>query len=430
MNIEHLGGKDTITGSCHLLQANGLNILIDCGLAQGHDHVLAMSDWPVSPGEIDFVFLTHAHIDHIGRVPELLDSGFRGEILCTHPTKALLNPMLTDALMFTDHSRNRRRILLDRVDEQSWGFEFGRQFDLKKGIRFQFNRAGHILGSSFIRFTNADSQTVTFSGDLGATDTPILRDPDHPEPCDVLVLESTYGNRLHGDRKERVQRLSGILEHCLADHGKVFIPCFALGRTQELLYELNTIKNTSGLDVPVYIDSPLALRLTNIYHQLAPYWDSEARSLFQSGNHPFHFDNLHAVPTQEQHFDLIDTPGPMIILAGSGMCTGGRILDHLEAGLHDERNDILFVGHQAPGTPGRQILRHGRKPGGHVFINGQRYPIMAKVHQLTGYSAHADQQGLVDWVNAMGERPGRIVLVHGEERAKEGLRELLWYENG
>ncbi len=201
MQLTHLGGEHSVTGSCHLMQYAGVNMLVDCGLAQGADWVAPLTSWPVQPREIDYLFLTHAHIDHIGRLPELLDSGFRGEILCTHPTKALLEPLLSDALNFTDYPRLRKQALLEQIDELSWGFEFERIFDLKKGMRFQFQRAGHILGSSFIRFDLSENSSIVFSGDLGARDTPILRDPAPCESCDVLVLESTYGNRNHGDRR-------------------------------------------------------------------------------------------------------------------------------------------------------------------------------------------------------------------------------------
>jgi metallo-beta-lactamase family protein len=421
MNITHLGGENTVTGSCHLLQVNGLDILIDCGLAQGGDRVAEISSWPVNPGEIDYLFLTHAHIDHIGRVPELIRHGFKGEILCSLPTKALLIPMLTDALDFTDISHEKKASLLKRIDELSWGFEFGTAFHLKKGIRFKLGRAGHILGSCFIRFDLSDYRSVVFSGDLGGKNTPILCDPDLSESCDLLVLESTYGDRLHGDRTRRIERLGQILTRSLSDGGKVFIPCFALGRTQELLYEMDRLDITSRLNAPVYVDSPLGQELTLVYNSLAPYWDAESTALYRSGDHPFNFQKLYAVSNMQQHREIMEADGPMIILAGSGMCTGGRIVDHLRAGLEDARNDVLFVGYQAGGTLGRDLLRYGQRPGGYVAMDGRRCDIRARVHRLTGYSAHADRQGLVEWVRGMGDRPKEIRLVHGEEGAKRGL---------
>jgi metallo-beta-lactamase family protein len=408
-----------------LLRANGVNVLVDCGLAQGGDKIAPMTAWPVAPKDIDFLFLTHAHIDHIGRVPELIQNGFKGEILCTLPTKALLEPLLSDALGFTRSDRRAREKMLMRINELSWGFEFNQDFTLKKGIHFRFRRAGHILGSSFVRFDLSACQSVVFSGDLGGKDAPILCDPDPSEPCDLLVLESTYGDRNHGDRTRRVERLGEILTRSLADGGKVFIPCFALGRTQELLYELDRVQIAARLNVPVYVDSPLGQELSLVYDSLKPYWDAESRALWKAGDHPFSFSRLYAVETLEQHYEIMDAKGPMIILAGSGMCTGGRIVDHLRSGLADERNDILFVGYQAPGTLGRDLLRYGNRPGGYVYVDGERRDIHARVHQLTGYSAHADQRGLVEWVRAMGELPKEIRLVHGEEGAKRELGGVL-----
>jgi metallo-beta-lactamase family protein len=266
---------------------------------------------------------------------------------------------------------------------------------------------------------------VVFSGDLGSKDTPILCDPDISDPCDLLVLESTYGNRFHGDRTHRTERLGEILTRCLADSGKVFIPAFALGRTQELIYEMDRLNIAEKLHVPVYIDSPLGLEITRLYHTLAPFWDQEAKALYAAGNHPLNFDNLHAVRNYEHHLDLVHEPGPMIILAGSGMCTGGRIVDHLKHSLGDPRNDLLFVGHQSGGTLGSDLLRYGTRPGGYVHIDGEQLDLRAKVHRLTGYSAHADQKGLVEWVKAMGEMPEEVRLVHGEAEGKKGMEKAL-----
>ncbi len=425
MHLTHLGGEHTVTGSCHLLQTEGVNILIDCGLAQGSDRTADMSSWPVAPGDVDFLFLTHAHIDHIGRTPELIRHGFKGEILCSHPTKELLLPLLSDALRFTDLPRSERESLLEAIDDQSWGFEFGREFDLKKGVRFKLGRAGHILGSSFIRFELPHEGSIVFSGDLGAKDTPILCDPDISDPCDLLVLESTYGDRLHGDRTLRTKRLENLLNHTLSKGGKALIPCFALGRTQELLYEMDRLNITERWNVPVYVDSPLGMELTRVYHSLSPYWDTESKALYKSGDHPFHFQKLFAVRDVEHHDELVETDAPMIVLAGSGMCTGGRIVDYLKAGLRDKRNAILFVGYQAGGTLGRDIIQCKGRPGAHVVVEGQRCDVRAQIHQMTGYSAHADQQGLVDWVRAMGRVPKEIKLVHGEKKAKAALRKAL-----
>lgn len=420
--LTHLGGHDTVTGSCHLLQTAGLNLLIDCGLAQGGDRVKAMDQWPVSPKEIDYLFVTHAHLDHIGRIPDLIDAGFAGEIIVTHGAKALLSPMLTDALGFSDRRRQEKTRLLNAIDELSWGFEYNQAFDLARSIRFTLGRAGHILGSCWIRFDLPGGESVVFSGDLGPKQTPILPDPDIPESCDLLVLESTYGDRLHEDRAQRVERLRRILKKALADRGKVYIPAFALGRTQELIYELDRIFSDET-PIPVFIDSPLGLEITGIYSRLSEFWDKEAADLHQKGDHPIDFDHLYAVENHDAHKKLLDLDGPAIIIAGSGMCTGGRILDHLKRGIGNPENDIFFVGYQAQGTPGKDILRYADRPGGYVVLDGERYPIRAEVHQLTGYSAHADQRELVEWAKAVD--PERIRLVHGEPQARQALGEML-----
>lgn len=421
IKITHLGAKTSVTGSCHLIEtypgsAAGINILVDCGRAQGDDPELPFDRFPVPPEAIQYLFLTHAHIDHIGRVPELIDAGFRGEIICTHATKALLLPMLRDAMSFSKEQKSKhdRQTLETLIDELSWGFELHQTFTLKKGITFKLSNAGHILGSCFILFTFPDDQDkeyrVVFSGDLGCTDTPILPDPDPPESCNLLILESTYGDRTHPDRKNRIEALRNLLHKALADKGIVYIPAFALGRTQELLYELDRI----GLNVPVFVDSPLGLEITAIYASLELYWDAEARELMKHGDHPFDFKGLYAVRKYQDHQKLLNIPGPAIIIAGSGMCTGGRIVDHLEQGLNDPANDIVFVGYQAKGTPGRKMIEG-------------KIPVKAAIHTLNAYSAHADQQMLVDWVRSMPEPPGEIRLVHGDDDARQALAKALGF---
>ena len=288
------------------------------------------------------------------------------------------------------------------------------------------------MGSCFFRFVipleNARIYTVIFSGDLGCCNTPILPDPDTPDSCDLLVLESTYGNRLHEGREERLSRLEKALVRALADKGKVFIPAFSLGRTQEILFELDrlfTLGHWQKDAVPVFVDSPLALKITEIYSRLHGFWDQESKDLKNGGDHPFDFTQLYSVSRFKDHKTLLDIPGPAIIIAGSGMCTGGRIVDHLIAGLGDERNDVFLVGYQAGNTPGRDMVRFGDKPGGYVHLRGEKILIRANVEQLSGYSAHADQQGLLDWVASMPGKPGKIKLVHGEPEAQQALREKL-----
>jgi metallo-beta-lactamase family protein len=417
MKISHLGAKDCVTGSCHLIETNpgsadSINILVDCGTAYGDDPVLPFDQFPVPPDKINYLFLTHAHIDHIGRVPDLIDAGFRGEIICTHATKALLLPMLRDAMSFSNRTDRDIHRLETLIDELAWGFELKETFTLKKKITFKLSNAGHILGSCFILFNFPDHQgndyRVIFSGDLGCTDTPILPDPDPPDSCDLLILESTYGDRTHPNRKGRIAVLQKLLKKALADKGIVYIPAFSLGRTQELLYELDRIE----LKIPVFVDSPLGLQITKIYSDMKAYWDQDAKDLEAKGDHPFDFKGLYAVEKYQDHQQLLNIKGPAVIIAGSGMCSGGRIVDHLRQGLKDPANDIFFVGYQAKGTPGRKMIE-------------KKIPVKAGIHTLTAYSAHADQQMLVDWVRAMPEPPREIRLVHGEAEARRALAMVL-----
>jgi metallo-beta-lactamase family protein len=418
------------------VQVRGQNILVDCGITQGRDASVPIEEWPVKPAGVDFIFLTHAHIDHIGLLPTLIQRGFKGEIIASHPTIALISPMLEDAMRFETLRASERDRIAQTIDDLSWGFEYGEAFDLGKDVFFELGQAGHILGSCFIRFEDRkDGSAVVFSGDLGNYDTPILNDPDSAGRADVLFLEATYGDRLHGDRAHRMERLAEVLDRCLADGGKVFIPAFSLGRTQEILYELDRIfaipqyhsrfpRLASGARPPVFVDSPLGLEITSIYSRLTDFWDEEAQALLKAGDHPIRFESLYGIEKHLEHAMLLEVKGPAVIIAGSGMCTGGRIVNHLAAGIARPENDIIFVGYQAAGTPGRAIQEHAGD-NRTVFLNGKESKIKAGVHTLSGYSAHADQKGLLDWVERMPEKPGRIHLVHGEPTAQKALAAML-----
>jgi metallo-beta-lactamase family protein len=429
MKIHYLGAENCVTGSCHLVQGDRLNIMVDCGLVQGRDRAVEETDWPIEPDQVDVLILTHAHIDHIGRLPWLIKEGFRGDIICTHPTRALLAPMLKDAMGLSGLSREAAEKLWRRIDDQAWGFEYGEIFELHQGWKFSLGRAGHILGSCWVRLMTRSGETVIFSGDLGSPGRPLLRDPEVPPPADLLVLESTYGDRLHPPEKDRIAALGAVLAHCLADGGKVLIPVFALGRAQELLYEMDRLFSDPGYGFktrpPVFVDSPLGLEVTKIYAGLKPFWDKEARDLWARGDHPLDFDGLYAVARHSDHEKLLGMAGPAVILAGSGMCTGGRILNHLKAGIHRPENDVVFVGYQARGTLGRRIQRAAGQGVGQIEIQGERRRVRAGVHLLDGYSAHADQAALVDWVAAVGDIDMPIKLVHGEPEAQQALRQAL-----
>ncbi len=432
IRVQHLGGESCVTGSCRLVRVRGRNLLVDCGITQGRDESVPVDLWPVKPAEIDFIFLTHAHIDHIGLLPTLIRQGFKGEIIASHPTVALIAPMLADAMRFEALRSYERDKIAETIEELAWGFEYGEAFDLGNDVYFELGRAGHILGSCFIRFEDRKGgAAVVFSGDLGNFDTPILNDPESAGRADVLFLESTYGDRLHGDRVHRMERLAELLDRCLSDGGKVFIPAFALGRTQEILYELDRIfsnpeyqrrfpRLAAGNRPPVFVDSPLGLEITRVYSRLSDFWDAEAKALLKAGDDPINFERLFGVEKHVEHARLLEVKGPAVIIAGSGMCSGGRIVHHLAAGIERPENDVVFVGYQAAGTPGRAIQEH-TGGNGTVALNGKKSTLRARVHTLSGYSAHADQKGLLDWVARMHEKPGRIHLVHGEPPARKAL---------
>jgi metallo-beta-lactamase family protein len=308
-------------------------------------------------------------------------------------------------------------------------------------LAIQFRRAGHILGSAWVDCRvgeDDEEQHVIFSGDLGANETPLLAPPDQPEGCDVLVMESTYGDRRHEGREARQQALENVIREALSDRGTVLIPAFSIGRTQELLYELEDILHRNrgaeavdGLpwdDLEIVLDSPMAATFTELYRVLRPFWDDEARARVASGRHPLDFDQLTTIDSHDDHLRavhyLAKTGRPVVVLAAGGMCAGGRVVNYLKAMLAEPRNDILFVGYQAQGTPGRDIQRHGPR-GGYVELDGERFDIRARIHTISGYSAHADQQGLIDFVRNMTNRPGRVRLIHGDPEASEILARKL-----
>ena len=435
MQLIHHGGFRGVTGSCHQLRLdNGYSLLVDCGLFQGEDarrHPSLHIEFPLDG--VQALILTHAHIDHVGRLPYLMAAGFEGRIYCSRPTARLLPLLLEDALKI-GFTRNRHLIqaVLEKIKDRVRSLDYGVWQDLPGKAKIKLKRAGHILGSAYVE-VDAEGQRVVFSGDLGAPYAPLLYAPKAPYRADLLVLESTYGDRVHEGRRERQQKLERVLERTLDNKGTTIIPAFSLGRTQELLYELNAIMGrvekkgrTSRLkEVDVIVDSPLAARFTRVYRDCARYWDREAQRRLRYGDQPLVFDNLMTVADHREHrwtVDYLQRRGrAAIVLAGSGMCAGGRVVNYLKALLGDERTDLLFVGYQAKGTPGRSI-QEGR---GAVVLDGKRYAVRAQVHTLSGYSAHADQRNLVSFVRRMRVKPQKIVLVHGEARARRVLeREL------
>ncbi|WP_312257197.1 MBL fold metallo-hydrolase [Stutzerimonas nitrititolerans] len=551
-HIEHHGAKDGVTGSCHQLDMNATtSLLVDCGLFQGDDASIPsgeggsrlLIDFPLNT--IKALVVTHVHIDHVGRIPYLLAAGFEGPILCSEASAKLLPIVLDDAFKLSfscDQQRIERYI--DIVESRLVALPYQHWFTLvdtdELNARIRLQRAGHIIGSAYVEIDLSypqagESKRIVFSGDLGAPHAPFLMPPQPPERADILVLESTYGDRLHEDRQTRRQRLEAVIEQALQDQGTVLIPAFSIGRTQELLYELEEIIHTRSVDanslanmlpsetvpassasvgasllannnsdhlplppgeragvrgreampengitsesagvrgnetspaissdaeqpplplreragergqkaaanhlpdqtttnwpkLPIILDSPLASRFTAAYRELKPFWNQEARDRVQSGRRPLAFEQLITIDSHSDHQRIVNhltqTARPAIVIAGGGMCSGGRIVNYLKAMLGDKRHNVLFVGYQAKGTPGHAIQAYGPK-GGYVDLDGERFDIRAGISSIGGYSAHADQNGLVDFVTGMQQWPTEIRVVHGEQRAKEALAKAL-----
>ncbi|WP_151671773.1 MBL fold metallo-hydrolase RNA specificity domain-containing protein [Nitrincola schmidtii] len=431
--IQHHGAKDGVTGSCHQLHIDEYHsLLIDCGIFQGNEaneHNTQQLDINFDISSVKALIVTHVHIDHVGRIPWLLAAGFEGPIICSQPSAKLLPLVLEDAFKL---SISRQKHLVEKylktIESRLVALPYKQWFTLKdtaeNSTKIRLQRAGHILGSAYVEI-NVNKTRIVFSGDLGAPHTPLLPAPKPPYKADILVLESTYGDRNHENRATRKQRLKAAIDHALENQGTVLIPAFSIGRTQELLYEFEEILDGQ---LPVILDSPLASRFTQIYRELKPFWNEEAHERLKAGRKPLAFDNLLTVESHDDHLKMVHhlaTSGrPAIVISGSGMCTAGRIVNYLKAMLGDERHDILFVGYQAEGTPGRIIQQYGPR-NGYVELDGERYTIKAKVDTIGGYSGHADQNGLVRFVKGMRHKPNEIKLVHGSQKAKDSLKQAL-----
>ncbi|MBD8189085.1 MBL fold metallo-hydrolase [Pseudomonas viridiflava] len=455
--LVHHGAIETVTGSCHQLCMDAVNnLLIDCGSVQAAENS-DVTGFGFSPASIRALLLTHVHNDHVGRIPELLASGYKGPIICSEPSAHLL-PLVMEGILGIQFGQDSAQVNrhLDAIGKRIIALPFDSWFELiateSLHCRVRLQRAGHILGSACIECDltyplENRSQRVVFSGDLGASNTPFLPAPRPPERADVLVLESTYGDRLHEDRNTRQGRLEQLIDKALEDKGTVLIPAFSLGRTQELLYELEDILQRKGLSsalavdpasdeasmvdwpqLPIILDSPLASRFTRVYQSFSDYWSEDARERLQQGRAPLGFSQLITVDSHASHLQVVNyltsTARPAIVIAGNGMCAGGRIVNYLKAMLGESRHNVLFVGYQARGTPGAAIQMHGPR-GGYVELDRERFDILAGVSTVNGYSAHADQAGLVAFVTGMDEWPAQIRLVHGEPTAKRSLGQVL-----
>jgi len=451
MNIIHHGAVDGVTGSCHQLCIDqNSSVLIDCGLFQGaetsgksHAEYLQI-DFPLS--DVKALIVTHCHIDHVGRIPYLLAAGFRGPIYATKATASLLPLVIEDALK-VGVTRDKRLIdaclkhlkrLIEPVEYRKWVRLPVNEKSHRDQVRFKFQPAGHILGSAYVEIESkttiehkSSTHRVVFSGDLGSPYTPLLAAPKSPYRADTLVIESTYGDKCHQGRKHRTAKLKQVIERATQDNGVVLIPAFSMGRTQELLYEFEEVIHKYGKasslwqNIEIIIDSPMAARFTEQYLAFKELWDNEAKRRNNQRRHPLDFEQLYTVDSHEQHMQtvkyLAERKKPAIVIAASGMCQGGRIAKYLKAFLSDKTADVIFVGYQARGTIGRAIQQYG-PAGGYVDIDHQRFYINAQIHTISGYSAHADQKDLLNFVKRMRIKPKHIKIVHGDEEAKQALK--------
>ena len=434
MKLHFYGADRCVTGSCHCLEINGKKILVDCGLQQGRDE-LDNRYLAFAPGNIDILLVTHAHIDHTGRIPLLVKNGFHGRILTTRLTADLMKIMLLDSAHIQEsdaeyENRKGERAGREHVDplytEQDaldvfkyvTTCEYKEKVDLCEGVSAVFTDAGHLLGSASITLEleeNGVHKTIVFSGDIGNVDQPIIRDPQLLKKADYVVMESTYGDRNHTEVWSYTDELAEIIDETLGKGGNVVIPSFAVGRTQELLYFIREIKD-QGLvksvpDFPVYIDSPLAKAATTVFcGDLHGYLDEQALALVKDGTHMFTFPNLNLVESSEESKMLNMDTTPKVIISASGMCDAGRIRHHLKHNLWRANSAVVFVGFQSPGTLGRRLLDGVES----VKLFGEEIAVKAKVVNFQGLSSHADHDHLIEWIKAFDPKPAHVFVVHGD----------------
>ncbi len=451
MKITFLGATKMVTGSNFLVEGAGKKFLVDCGMYQGGDRDEMQNHEPFAydVNEIDFMLLTHAHIDHSGRIPKLYKEGYRNPVITTKATRDLCSIMLPDSGHIQEQEiewRNRKRMregkealpplytAQDAIDtmEIFQPVNYDEIIEIDPNIYVRFNDAGHMLGSAIIEVwvkEDGKETKAVFTGDLGNNDIPLLSSPTMIESCDYLVMESTYGGRLHIRNDDKAKMFLDIVSETLNKGGTVVIPSFAVGRTQEILYELNNLKDVQDseefkekyatlMKAPVYVDSPLAISATEIFRENANLFDEETQAIIESGDNPLEFPGLQFTRTADESKALNEKNESSIIISASGMCEVGRIKHHLKHHLWDPNSTILFVGYQAPGTLGRRIV-DGEKM---VRIFGEEIAVNARIEYIEGYSGHADQEWLMNFVYSFITKPKHIFLVHGEPSGQEILK--------
>jgi metallo-beta-lactamase family protein len=441
IKVTCLGGAGSVTGSSYLIEsASGRKVLVDCGLFQGGAQMEArnLAPWGFDPAALETLFLTHAHIDHSGRIPKLVKDGFRGRIITSPPTAELSAIMLLDSAHIQEidaesqTKKNKRQsrgpilpLYTTQDAEESIKLfaptEGDEMLQVEPGIKARLRNAGHILGSSILEMwvDGPDGEVkIVFSGDLGKRHQLIVKDPQEIFASDYLFIESTYGNRFHRSLEDSKRELLEAIRHAIANKEKVIIPAFAVERTQEILYILGEFYRGKMLpEIPIFLDSPLAIKATEIFRKNKKYYDTEAMAIVNHGFDPFDMPNLKFTPSTKESMEINERLGPAIVLAGNGMCTAGRIKHHLKHNLWREGASIVMVGFQAMGTTGRKIVEGAKT----VKIFGENVSVKAKVYTIGGFSAHADQGDLLEWVGHFTESRPRVFVIHGEPTSSEAL---------
>ena len=459
MKITFLGATKIVTGSNFLVEAAGKKFLVDCGLYQGKSELEEQNyrEFDYNPAEIDFMLLTHAHIDHSGRIPKLYNDGFKGPIYAHKATCDLCQIMLPDSGHIQEMEaewKNKKRIRKGQPTREPLytaedalkcmeifvPVKYDEIIQVSEDIYVRFNDAGHMLGSSTIEIwakENGKETKAVFSGDLGNNDIPLLSEPTMIDNCDYLVMESTYGSRLHIRNDQKAELFLKIVSETIDNGGTVVIPSFAVGRTQEILYEINKIKENRHdeeflreyrtlMKVPVYVDSPLAISATQVFKENMDLFEDEVKEEMERGNNPLEFPGLKFTQTADESKALNESDEPSIIISASGMCDVGRIKHHLKHNIWNPKSTILFVGYQAPGTLGYEIVNGAKK----VTIFGEEFAVNARIEYIEGYSGHADQEWLMNFVYSFYNKPKHIFLVHGEEESQEVLRNKILENTG